>query len=184
MGRVVVDRLNCISSIQLVVYLSARCGRIFFDIIFSDESSIQLHQNKTVMYRLKGSLPAALPKPKHPFKVHVWGMQGQLYRCGLCTYYTVLLSSPLSRTSEYTMIVFLFYRSVICVKHLNLQLNPVFSFFCHSRQLPWWSVFCCYLLLYRLGKSISFSRFKFKICKPSHQTTLKFCIFKRKSAEI
>jgi hypothetical protein len=24
--------------------------------------------------------------------------------------------------------------------------------FCHSRQLPWWSVFCCDLLLYRLGK--------------------------------
>lgn len=44
----------------------------FDDIIFSDESSIQLHQNKTVMYRLKGSLPAALPKPKHPLKVHVW----------------------------------------------------------------------------------------------------------------
>jgi hypothetical protein len=37
----------------------------FDDIIFSDESSIQLHQNKTVMYRLKGSLPAALPKPKN-----------------------------------------------------------------------------------------------------------------------
>jgi hypothetical protein len=30
----------------------------------------------------------------------------------------------------------------------------------------------------------SFSRFKFKNCKPSHQTTLKFCIFKIKSAEI
>ena len=39
----------------------------FDDVIFSDQSSIQLHQNKTVMYRLKGSLPAALPKPKHPF---------------------------------------------------------------------------------------------------------------------
>jgi hypothetical protein len=60
----------------------------------------------------------------------------------------------------------------------------ILYYFCHSRQLPWWSVFCCYLLLYRLGKSISFSRFKFKNCKPSHQTTLKFCIFKIKSAEI
>jgi hypothetical protein len=44
----------------------------FDDTIFSDESSIQLHQNKTVMYRLKRSLPAGLPKPKHPLKVHVW----------------------------------------------------------------------------------------------------------------
>lgn len=44
----------------------------FDDIIFSDESTIQLHQNKTVIYRRKGSLPPALPKPKHPLKVHVW----------------------------------------------------------------------------------------------------------------
>ena len=60
----------------------------------------------------------------------------------------------------------------------------ILYYFFHFRQLPWWSVFCCYLLLYRLGKSISFSRFKFKNCKPSHQTTLKFCIFKIKSVEI
>jgi hypothetical protein len=60
----------------------------------------------------------------------------------------------------------------------------ILYYFCHSRQLPWWSVFCCYLLLYWLGKSISFSRFKLKNCKPSHQITLKFCIFKIKSAEI
>jgi hypothetical protein len=57
-------------------------------------------------------------------------------------------------------------------------------YLCHSRQLPWWSVFCCYLLLFRLGKSISFSRFKFKNWKFLHQTTLKFCIFKIKSVEI
>jgi hypothetical protein len=32
---------------------------------------------------------------------------------------------------------------------------------------------------YRLGKSISFSQFKFKNCKPSHQTTLKSFVFLR-----
>jgi hypothetical protein len=40
--------------------------------------------------------------------------------------------------------------------------NVWINHFVHSRQLPWSSVFCCYLLLYRLGKSISFSQFKFK----------------------
>lgn len=43
------------------------------DIIFSDESSIQLHNNKTTCYRLKDSRNHILPKPKHPLKVHVWG---------------------------------------------------------------------------------------------------------------
>jgi len=42
------------------------------DIIFTDESTIQLHNNKTTCYRLKDSRSHALPKPKHPLKVHIW----------------------------------------------------------------------------------------------------------------
>ena len=43
------------------------------DIIFTDECSVQLHQNKQVMYRCKDSPRETIPKPKHPLKVHVWG---------------------------------------------------------------------------------------------------------------
>lgn len=42
------------------------------DIIFTDESTVQLHNNKTTSYRLKESMNVILPKPKHPLKVHVW----------------------------------------------------------------------------------------------------------------
>jgi transposase len=45
----------------------------FDDVIFSDESSIQLHGNKLTSYRECNSVNKCLPKPKHPFKVHVWG---------------------------------------------------------------------------------------------------------------
>lgn len=44
----------------------------FDDVIFSDESSIQLHNNKTTSYRPVDSLNPAMPKPKHPLKLHVW----------------------------------------------------------------------------------------------------------------
>lgn len=44
----------------------------FADVIFSDESSMQLHQNKSQTYRPEDSLPPQMPKPKHPHKVHVW----------------------------------------------------------------------------------------------------------------
>jgi hypothetical protein len=43
------------------------------DIIFTDECSVQLHQNKQVMYRCKDTPRETIPKPKHPLKVHVWG---------------------------------------------------------------------------------------------------------------
>lgn len=44
----------------------------FDDVIFSDECSVQLHQNKVCSYRPKDSCAPVLPKPKHPLKIHVW----------------------------------------------------------------------------------------------------------------
>lgn len=45
----------------------------FDNIIFTDECTVQLHNNKAVVYRKKDSAAPVLPKPKHPLKVHVWG---------------------------------------------------------------------------------------------------------------
>lgn len=42
------------------------------NIIFTDETSVQLHQNRQTTYRPKGSVPTMCPKPKHPLKVHLW----------------------------------------------------------------------------------------------------------------
>lgn len=44
----------------------------FDNVIFSDECSIQLHQNKLHSHRQKDACAAVLPKPKHPLKIHVW----------------------------------------------------------------------------------------------------------------
>ena len=45
----------------------------FEDVIFSDECSIQLHDNKTVAYRKKDRCAPMKCKPKHPLKIHLWG---------------------------------------------------------------------------------------------------------------
>jgi len=45
----------------------------FNDIVFTDECTVQLHDNKIVVYRLKDSAAPPIPLPKHAFKVHVWG---------------------------------------------------------------------------------------------------------------
>ena len=45
----------------------------FDDVVFTDESSIQLDTHRKRCY-LKKSTPRKLkPRPKHPLKVHVWG---------------------------------------------------------------------------------------------------------------
>lgn len=43
------------------------------DVIFTDECSIQLHDNKSVAYRMKGSIAPRHCRPKHPLKLHLWG---------------------------------------------------------------------------------------------------------------
>ena len=45
----------------------------FADIIFTDECTVQLHDNKVVIYRLRDQVAQPIPQPKHPFKLHVWG---------------------------------------------------------------------------------------------------------------
>ncbi|KAH3889201.1 hypothetical protein DPMN_013252 [Dreissena polymorpha] len=42
------------------------------NIIFTDESSVQLNNNRTTSYRPERSARTSIPKPKHPLKVHVW----------------------------------------------------------------------------------------------------------------
>jgi hypothetical protein len=84
-----------------------------------------------------------------------------------------------------SMIVFLFYRCVIW--HLRQTFKPTAEscIFVHiilqeTEECKMWPLsifrFNPAVLLYRLGKSISFSRFN---CKPSHQTTLKSFVFLR-----
>ena len=45
----------------------------FEDVVFTDESSIQLHYNKPVAYRQKDAMPPNQCRPKHPLKIHLWG---------------------------------------------------------------------------------------------------------------
>ena len=44
----------------------------FENVIFSDESSIQIETHRLRCYRKKGERPRPKPRPKHPVKVHVW----------------------------------------------------------------------------------------------------------------
>lgn len=44
----------------------------FEDVIWSDETSVQLETHKRFCYRKVGEAPRPKPRPKHPVKVHVW----------------------------------------------------------------------------------------------------------------
>ena len=44
----------------------------FEDVIFNDESLIQLTKHSKLSFRKRGEQVKLQPKPKHPYKVYVW----------------------------------------------------------------------------------------------------------------
>ena len=45
----------------------------FNDVMFTDESSVQLETHRKRCYRKKRTPRKLKPRPKHPLKVHIWG---------------------------------------------------------------------------------------------------------------
>ena len=45
----------------------------FGNVIFTDESSVEIERSTTTRFRKVGEVYKPAPKPKHPLKVHVWG---------------------------------------------------------------------------------------------------------------
>lgn len=48
-------------------------SKTFEDVIWTEETSIQLDCHRRFCCRKKGQKPRYKPRPKHPTKVHVWG---------------------------------------------------------------------------------------------------------------
>ena len=45
----------------------------FGNVIFTDESSVEIERATTIRFHKQGEMYKPAPKPKHPLKVHVWG---------------------------------------------------------------------------------------------------------------
>ena len=58
----------------------------FHDVIWSDESTIQLESHKRFCCRKKGSKPRNKPRPKHPIKLHVWAGISWKGRTDICIF--------------------------------------------------------------------------------------------------
>ena len=54
------------------------------DVIYTDETTVQIETHQRTCCKKKGQKPRYKPKPKHPFKVHVWAgisFRGQTSLC-------------------------------------------------------------------------------------------------------
>ena len=58
----------------------------FENVIFTDESTVQLESHRRFCCRKKGEAPRPKPRPKHPLKVHVWAGISMRGTIGICIF--------------------------------------------------------------------------------------------------
>ncbi len=58
----------------------------FDNVIWSDETTVQLENHRHFCYRKEGEKPRPKPHPKHPIKVHVWGGISKKGATAVCNY--------------------------------------------------------------------------------------------------
>ena len=58
----------------------------FDDIIYTNETTVQIETHRQTCSYKKGCKPRYKPKPKHPLKVHVWAGISHCGKAGLCIF--------------------------------------------------------------------------------------------------
>ena len=69
----------------------------FDDVIWSDETSVQLEFHRRHCFRKADQPPKLKPKPKHPIKVHVWAAISKRGATEVCIFEGKWMQSSISR---------------------------------------------------------------------------------------
>ena len=79
----------------------------FDDVIWSDESSIQLDCHRRYCCRKEGEKPRPKPRPKHPVKVHVWAGISKKGPTGICIFEGIMDAPFFCQILRRTLLPFL-----------------------------------------------------------------------------
>ena len=93
----------------------------FSDVIWTDESSVEITQHSLKCYRRKGQPKTMKPRPKHPLKVHVWGGISSYGATPIIIFTGILVATKLTKIFETGLIPFV--QKVFPAHHRLMQDN-------------------------------------------------------------
>lgn len=79
----------------------------FDNVIWSDESTVQLETHRRLCYRKEGQKPRLKPRPKHPIKVHVWGGISKQGATKVCIFEGIMAAPLYCEILEKTLLPFI-----------------------------------------------------------------------------
>ena len=117
-------------------------GAIFENVIWSDETTVQMESHRRFHCYKKGCKPRYKPRPKHPTKVHVWAGISVRGATGVCIFDGIMDAPMYTRILETHLIPFI--RDVYPLGHRFMQDNDPKHTSRHARQfmenhcINWW----------------------------------------------
>ena len=79
----------------------------FEDVIWSDETTVQLETHRRFCYRKEGEQPRPKPRPKHPIKVHLWAWISRKGATAVCVFEGIMAAPLYCEILEKTLLPFL-----------------------------------------------------------------------------
>lgn len=93
----------------------------FDDVIFSDESTIEIKRHARRCFRKKGELRKMKAVPKHPFKVHVWGGISRRGKTRLVIFKGIMCKVNIFM--PFCCIMLVFNSNIFCDMHQTMSLR-------------------------------------------------------------
>ena len=116
----------------------------FDDVIWSDETTVQLETHKRMCYRKEGEKPRTNPRPKHPVKVHVWGGISRRGATAVCIFEEIMTAPLYCDILEGTLLPFVREKFPSPSSHRFMQDNDpkhtsrVAKEFFTTNNINWW----------------------------------------------
>lgn len=79
----------------------------FENVIWTDETTVQLETHRRRCYRKDGEKPRPKPRPKHPIKVHVWGGISKQGATEVCIFEGIMDASLYCEILQQTLLPFI-----------------------------------------------------------------------------
>ena len=95
----------------------------FDDVIWSDETTVQLENHRRFCYRKDGERPRPKPRPKHPIKVHVWAGISKKGATAVCIFEGIMAAPLFCEILERTLLPFLQQKFLPPSTHRFMQDN-------------------------------------------------------------
>lgn len=116
----------------------------FEDVIWTDETSVQLETHKRYCYRKEGEAPLPKPRPKHPVKVHVWAGISKQGATQVCIFEGIMAAPLYCEILKKTLLPFISKSFPHPISHRFMQDNDpkhtsvMAKDFFSRHRVNWW----------------------------------------------